>query len=63
MTCSKVKKINDREPKQHPGYGEFTHNGTKYFPFSVDLGEYTYEHIQSIRELCKNLYGHLDFSE
>ena len=63
MTCSKVKKIEEQGPNQYSDYREFTHNGTKYFPFSVGLGEYTYEHIQSIRELCKNLYGHLDFSE
>ena len=61
MTCSKVKKIGDMAPNPHPGYGEFSHNGDKYFPFSVNPPDFTYDCIDTIKGLCRNLYAHLDF--
>ena len=60
MTWCHVKKIEEKYPKYHPPYKQFEHSGLIYFPFSANLAEYTYGRI---KELCRNLYGHLDFSK
>lgn len=62
MTHSKVKAVDNKKPNPHPNYQEFEHENVKYHPFSLVLAEHTYD-AESIRELCKNLYGHLDFEE
>ncbi len=56
-----VRSICDNTPSPHPDYKEFRHCGITYFPFSVNLDEYTYKDAQSLRDLLRNLYSHLVF--
>lgn len=60
ITCNKVKESLGEMPKPHPDYKNFYYDGIEYFPYSVTL-KYTFEEIESIKELCKNLYAHVDF--
>lgn len=62
ITHDKVKPIGvGRPPNPHSEYKEFCHEGQRYYPYSVDLGEYILNSPDSIKSLCERLYAHIDF--
>ena len=55
LDFSEISCFRDERPNPYPGYGEFEHNGKKYYPFSIDTTgfECTAEYI---KELIRELY-------
>ncbi len=63
LTCRSVKKINEIGPNEHPDYQEIYHNGVTYFPFSVDLDEWNWNDINSLKDILRVLCAHTNFGE
>ena len=53
--------VNCNLPSSHPKYKEITHNEITYYPFSVNLSDYNPQSVESILDLVKNLYHHIEF--
>lgn len=61
ITKQDMRPINEQMPAYYPNYREFEYDKKTYFPFSVNLQQYTFEDPNSIRSACRDLYNHIDF--
>ncbi len=63
MTASEVRKIGDNAPKRHENYKEFTWEGQRFRPYSIQsLPVDVFEDIDALMAVCRRLYNHVVWS-
>ena len=60
MTASEVRKIGNNRPKYYGAYKEFTWEGQRFRPYSIqNLPSEIFENIDTLMAICRNLYRHV----
>ena len=61
MTHTELSPEYQDPPRLHEGYKKFSYEGNQFYPFSVNLSEYTPKDVTSIKNVINSLYGHIKF--
>ena len=60
MTAARVKTIGNQAPSFHEEYREFTWEGQRFRPYSIQrLSKDIFEDIDALMEICLGLYRHV----